>query len=62
MQNIKVYPLSSLRVQGTISMQPQMVTRGYQNPLGTHNNFIGPISGGSPLPWNVNIPRRHNES
>ena len=56
MQNITLDPLVSLGFQGTTSMQPQMVARGYQNPLGTHNSFLGYTSGGNPLPWNDNIP------
>ena len=43
-------------------MQPQMVTRGYQNHLGTHNNCLGSTSGGNPLPWNVHIPGGNNAS
>ena len=43
-------------------MQPQMVARGYQNPLGTHNSFLGSTSGGNPLPWNFHIPGENNAS
>ena len=53
MQNITLDPLASSRVEGTISMQHQMVVRGYQNPLGTQNSCLGSTSGGNPLPWNV---------
>ena len=45
MQNITLDPLASLGVEGTISMQPQMVVGGYQNPLGPHNSFLGSTSG-----------------
>ena len=40
-------------------MQPQMVAGIYQNPLGTHNSFLGSTSGGNPLPWNVNKVMHH---
>ena len=50
MQNITLDPLTSSGVEGTISMQPQMVAGGYQNPLGTHNSYLGSTSGGNPLP------------
>ena len=56
MQNITLDPLASLGAEGTISMQPQMVARVYQNPLGTHNSCLGSTSGGNHLPWNVHIP------
>ena len=62
MQNITLDPLDSSGVEGTISMQPQMVAGDYQNLLGTHNSCIGSTFGGNPLPWNVNIPRRNNAS
>ena len=61
-QNITLDPLASSGVEGTISMQPQMVAGGYQNPLGTHNSCLGYISRGNPLPWNVHIPSRNNAS
>ena len=47
MQNITLDPLALSGVEGTISMQPQMVTGGYQNPLGTHNSCLGSTSGGT---------------
>ena len=56
MQNITLEPLDSLGVEGTISMQPQMVAGGYQNPLGAHNSCLGSTSRGNHLQWNVNIP------
>ena len=62
MQNIILYPLASSGVEGTISMQPQMVAGGYQNPFGTHNSCLGSTSGGNHLPWNVNIPGGNNAS
>ena len=62
MQNITLNPWDSSRLQGTISMQPQMVVGGYQNPLGTHNSCLGSISWGNPLPWNVNIPGESSAS
>ena len=49
MHSITLDPLDSSEVEGTISMQPQMVTGGYQNPLGTHNSFLGSNSVGNPL-------------
>ena len=45
MQNITLDPLASSGVEGTISMQPQMIVGGYQNPLGTHNSCLGSTSG-----------------
>ena len=54
MQNIKLEPLVSSRVQSTTSMQPQMVARGCQNPFDTPNSCIGSTSRGNPLPWNFN--------
>ena len=60
MQNITLDPLTSSGVEGTISMQPQMVAGGYQNPLGTHNSCIGSTSRGNHLPWHVNILGRNN--
>ena len=45
MQNITLDPLDSSGVEGTISMQPQMVAGGYQNPLGTQNSCLGSTSG-----------------
>ena len=48
MQNITLDTLASSEVEGTISMQPQMVAGGYQNPLGTHNSCLGSTSGGNP--------------
>ena len=62
MQNITLDPLASSRVEGTISMQPQMVAGGHQNHLGTYNNCLDSTSGGNPLPWNVHIPGRNNAS
>ena len=43
-------------------MQPQMVAGGYQNPLGTHNIYLGSTCPCNPLPWNVNIPKGNNAS
>ena len=43
-------------------MQPQMVARGCQNPLGPHISCLGSASRGNPLPWNVNIPGKNNAS
>ena len=43
-------------------MQPEMLARGYQNPLGTHNSCLGFNFGGNHLPWNVNIPGGNNAS
>ena len=62
MQNITLDPLASSGVEGTISMQPQMVARGYKNTLGTHNSCLGSTSSGNPLPWNVHIPGVNNAS
>ena len=62
MENITLDPLASLVVQGTTSMQPQMVAIGYQTPIGTPNSCLGSTSGGNPLPWNVHIPCRNNAS
>ena len=45
MQNITLNPLASSGVEGAISMQPQLVARGYQNPLITHNSCLGSTSG-----------------
>ena len=45
MQKITLDPLTSLVVQGTTSMQPQMVVGGYKNPLSTPNSFLGSTSG-----------------
>ena len=57
MKNITLEPLASLGLQGTISMQPQMVAGGYQNP-----SCLGYTFGGNPLPWDVNIPSGNNAS
>ena len=54
--------MASSGVEGTISLQPQMVARGYQNPLGTHNSCLGSNSRENPLPWNVHIPTINNAS
>ena len=62
MQNITLDPLVSSGIDETISTQPQMVARGYQNPLGTHNSFLGSASSKNPLAWNVNIPSENNAS
>ena len=62
MHNITLDPLASSGVEGTIPMQPQMVARGYQNPLGTHNSFLGSTSRGNPLPCNVNNLGENNAS
>ena len=61
-QNITLNPLDMSGVEGTTSMQPQMVARGYQNALGITNTILGSNSGGNPLSWNVNIPRGNNAS
>ena len=52
MENITLDPLASLGVQGTTSMQPQMVAGGYRNRLSTYNSFLGSTSRGNHLPWN----------
>ena len=62
MQNITLDPLNSSKVEGTISMQPQMFAGGCQNTLGAHNSCLGSTSGANPLPWNVNIPSENNAS
>ena len=41
MKKITLHPLDSSEVQGTTSIQPQMVAGGYQNTLRTHNSFLG---------------------
>ena len=43
-------------------MQPKMVARGNQNPVGTPNSFLDATSRGNPLPWNFNIPSGNNAS
>ena len=48
MQNITLDPLASSGIEGTISMQPQMVVIGYQNPLGIPNNSLCSTSAGNP--------------
>ena len=62
MQNITLNHLASSGFEGSISMPPQMVARGYQNSLRTHNSCIGSIFEGNPLPWNFNIPGGNNAS
>ena len=62
MQNITHDPLDLSGVEGTISMQPQMVVGFYKNPLGTHNSCLCSISGGNPLPWSANILGINNAS
>ena len=61
MKKITLHPLDSSEVQGTTSIQPQMVAGGYQNTLRTHNSFLG-YFWGNPLPWNVNIHGKNNAS